>query len=263
LTRLGFPLEAEGYYTAAAPRLSGAELHTRAQAFLQQGNAQWAANVLVEILRRWPEDPRALRNLACIRFVQGRVPEAVGLAMHLTKIPSDAARGYALLGTMYLHLGNFRDTVECYREVLRLDPELEAVPDAFEFLKTLAMSLHQLGQVEEAESYYQRALSVRHEAEALRFLGLLRSEDGDAESAERYWRAALEEDPRYVPALTDLGSLALRSGETDEAIALFEQAVEFDRYSRTAHYGLGLAYERSGQAELAKKEFAEAEKLQQ
>jgi tetratricopeptide (TPR) repeat protein len=237
------------------------DYHLRVQALLQAKEYPLATEALTEALRRWPDDPRCLRNLAVIRTMEGKTEEAKRLANRLCQMPAHAAVGWAMLGTIYHRMHMSALTVECHLEALRLDPELQSVPEPIDFLKALALSLYETGQPEDSERFYLRALELQPEAETLRALGLLRSEAGDSDGAGRYWHQALELNPRYVPALTDLGALALSQGKVAEALEFYGRAVDYDPSSSTAHYGLGLAHERAGNTELAKIHCAKAEEL--
>jgi tetratricopeptide (TPR) repeat protein len=82
---------------------------------------------------------------------------------------------------------------------------------------------------------------------------------GDAREA---FEAALAVDPRYAPALVNLGNLHLEAGETDEAIRYYERAVLSDDDYALAHHNLGVAYKRLGRTGDAVRELRKATRLE-
>jgi tetratricopeptide (TPR) repeat protein len=59
-------------------------------------------------------------------------------------------------------------------------------------------------------------------------LALAYTEDGSTERALRFYSAALERDPNFVPALRGLGSALLKPGKPGEALSLLEKALAID-----------------------------------
>ncbi len=80
--------------------------------------------------------------------------------------------------------------------------------------------------------------------------------DGDPatiDRAEACYRRAVELDPSFGHALTNLGNLRFRRGATAEAIALYRRALEADPAQPEAHYNLGfIASERGDHASAAR-----------
>ncbi|MFT3956493.1 MAG: tetratricopeptide repeat protein [Piscinibacter sp.] len=113
-------------------------------------------------------------------------------------------------------------------------------------------------------------LGVRHRTLALARLGELLASLRRATAAEATYREALalaesRRDARLVARLNNhLGTLLLRSGRVDEAGFAFEQAVDGERRGgdvldlAAALNNLGQSQERSGQAALARRSYADA-----
>jgi len=76
-------------------------------------------------------------------------------------------------------------------------------------------------------------------------------EDGSPERALPYYRAALERDPRFVPALRGLGSALLKAGKLGEAASLLEQARAVDPRDTATLTELARARYESGRREEA------------
>ena len=77
--------------------------------------------------------------------------------------------------------------------------------------------------------------------------------NGQFEAAEKEYRAFLKQQPRSVPALTNLGVVMAHEGRFDAAIAQYKEALGIDPAARPAKINLALAYYRlSGWADAAK-----------
>jgi tetratricopeptide (TPR) repeat protein len=77
--------------------------------------------------------------------------------------------------------------------------------------------------------------------------------NGQFEDAEREYRAFLKQQPRSVPALTNLGVVMAHEGKFDAAITRYKEALRIDPAARPAKINLALAYyRRSNWTEAAK-----------
>jgi tetratricopeptide (TPR) repeat protein len=72
---------------------------------------------------------------------------------------------------------------------------------------------------------------------------------------------ALELDAGCVPAIVNLGNLALEDGRLDEAQARYEAALRLDQNYAAAHYNLAILYKRRGQLQQSVRAFRLAAKL--
>ena len=64
---------------------------------------------------------------------------------------------------------------------------------------------------------------------------------GKLDEAIAEYRAAIELNPKYAYAHTNLGNALYRQGKLDEAIACFRQAIEIEPKLATAHSNMGVA----------------------
>jgi len=76
------------------------------------------------------------------------------------------------------------------------------------------------------------------------------------------WRKAIEIDPKYAPAHSNLGLALVRKGQVDEAIACYKKAIELDPKYAAPHLNLGAVLERQGKLDEAITEFRTASRLQ-
>lgn len=87
----------------------------------------------------------------------------------------------------------------------------------------------QAGRFENAESEYKRALMLmgpqagQLEKYVLNNAGLMAVHNGDFESAESCFLSALQIDPRYKTAASNLGLLYLRKGDSAKALEVWSK----------------------------------------
>jgi type IV pilus assembly protein PilF len=161
-----------------------------------------------------------------------------GRVIDQKKKNADIAHANTMLGIEYLRAGNY----EMSRD--KLDKALAADPDSAEANDAIAVLYEQVGEPDKAEKYYKRSLSLNpdnprghnnygqflcaheryQEAEkqflvaanapfyqtpalALTNAGVCALRIPDEEMAEKYFRQALEMDPKYPPALLQMATL--------------------------------------------------------
>ncbi len=89
-----------------------------------------------------------------------------------------------------------------------------------------AASLHQRGQLAEAESLYLQILAGAPQAFAPRhMLGVLRAQQGRIEEARTLIAAALQENPKDAGALVNYGNVLTLLGRFVEAVASYDRAL--------------------------------------
>ena len=88
--------------------------------------------------------------------------------------------------------------------------------------------------------------------------GVVHLRAGRAERAEKCFAGALEWDPKYLPAIINLGVLCSRSGRHERAGKLFREALAIDPQQAAAWVGLGNALFHQGRAGEAVECFSKA-----
>ena len=81
---------------------------------------------------------------------------------------------------------------------------------------------------------------------------------GDKDLAERELSLAVEVDPSYALAWSDLSVLSIQSGRVDEAVLQARRAVALDERSASARYNLGYALDEKGDHEGAHEAYSMA-----
>jgi tetratricopeptide (TPR) repeat protein len=93
------------------------------------------------------------------------------------------------------------------------------------------------------------------DAEALFTLGLLEKRQGRYAEAEKYYQKAIQANPEFSEAYSNLGNLLMARRDYPGAVAAYEKAIGFDPNRAAYHYNLYRAYSQqtflSGKADAA------------
>ena len=112
-----------------------------------------------------------------------------------------------------------------------------------------------------AQADYQKYLAQRPNDAAAHFdLGYVYTAQQKNDKAIPEYRKAIELDPKMIQAQLNLG-ISLLPDDSKAAIAPLQKAIELNYAFERAHYVLGIAEERSGNAVAAEKEYTVAAKL--
>jgi len=146
--------------------------------------------------------------------------------------------------------GRFKDALESYRDVLRVDPGSDAA-----HARLVSVYAHS-GEAAEAIRNYQAAKELNPEqADAYAGYGYLLLELERYQEAESTLEHALRLNPYHPEALVSRGLLLERSGKHDLAEAVYRKAAKCRPGYRDAHLGLGRALLQARRYEEAFAEF--------
>lgn len=135
----------------------------------------------------YPDQPRAAR-LAASDDSQGLPTLVAKVEDHLAKEPDDA-RGWAVLGPVYLRLGRPNDAVAAYENAIRLGIK---TPDIYGGLGEAVTQLHGGVVTDAAAAAFEQARQLDPEAVKPRFfLALGLSQAGRTQEATDAWRALI------------------------------------------------------------------------
>ena len=161
---------------------------------------------------------------------------------------SDPARAqsYGELGNLLLAATFFDEAILCYRHAEALQPG-----DArWSYLRAHA-NLRK-GDRAAAAQTLEHTLSVQPDyVPALVWLGDTYLDLGQVEQAQAAFSRALTRQPDSAPALFGAGRAALARRSYDEAVRHLEQALRVDPRATVIHYPLAMAYRGTGQREKA------------
>jgi tetratricopeptide (TPR) repeat protein len=106
----------------------------------------------------------------------------------------------------------------------------------------LADAYRDAGRVDDAIATYRAALEINPRyATALTNLANVLRDRGELEEAVRYYRRSLDADPNNVITHSNLGTTLLKLGQTDDGLLHLRQAVHIDAEHLVSRINLGIA----------------------
>jgi tetratricopeptide (TPR) repeat protein len=181
--------------------------------------------------RLHPDDVRALDGLGDVytrdgRYELARVCFAKAIAIHPEYVPA-----LINLGNPLHHLGRLDDAVAAYQSALSL------APDEADASKNLAMVCFAQGKLTDTVSNLTRAKDLEKHVPARHTdLGYILFDVGESQQAAMEFKAALDLDPAFVPALVGMALLHEQRGEPTRAIELLRHAIRSTPTDINLHY---------------------------
>ena len=161
-------------------------------------------------------------NLSNAFFKQGKVGEAIQMAVRAIKVRPDYGVAHFNLGNLYAGQGKVDLAQHHFEEAIRIYPNY---------------------------------------APARSNLGQLLVERGNLAAGIQYFRRAIELDPTLSEAHFNLGLALVKQEQIDEAVSHFQEAARLAPDSAEAHYYLGSVYAALNRYEEAAKSFSEAVRI--
>jgi tetratricopeptide (TPR) repeat protein len=161
--------------------------------------------------------------------------------------PNDAVVQYDL-GLAYYERGLNYEAVTHLKKALTLKPDYPEAENA------LGRYYAELGQIDQAQWCFERALANPFYTTpqiALYNLGLIYEKKGDLEAALKKYQEAVRLQRNYGPAYYRMGLLLEESRRADEAREAYGNAIEFAPYLVEAQYRYGVMSYTAGELESA------------
>ncbi len=168
----------------------------------------------------------------------------------------EIAEAYGRLGQTYHAYQLLTAAGTCYANAHQIAPQ------EFRWSYLLARIHHEMGELQEAETFYKLAAAQVDDYPALWVhLGDVLFQANRVEDAQKAFEQALSLSPRSAAALFGLGQVAMASGNHETAVIHFEDALSFLPQANRINFSLGTAYRNLGKTELAKSFLAKAGKI--
>nr|BBH94095.1 hypothetical protein KTA_22940 [Thermogemmatispora argillosa] len=206
-----------------------------ARYYLSKRQGDNALNVLNEMVRLAPQDPRAHAELAEIYINRGQLEEGIAELRLLADIyerrnqRSEASEAMRRIADIYAEMGNNEEALTCYRRAVDLAPNdmgllrevvafcwrIGRTREATEYQTVVARYYFETHQVKEAVAALQQLIAIdRHNYEAYDMLGQTYQSVGEYEQASRVYKNLARVKPDSTIARERLAALqALRSGQ--------------------------------------------------
>jgi tetratricopeptide (TPR) repeat protein len=207
----------EGVFTGLPQR----DYYKFGGALLQAGYPEQALPYLEEMLRRTPDNPKALIAVGRIHLEAKRLPEARASLQRALTLNPQLPNGWNELGGVESDAGHLSEALRCYEKALALAPDLTYA------LINAAQTNDKLGNAAEAERLYRRVLAIdpRH-GDAANGLGLVLAKQGQTSEARKLFELAISVRRDDSSAINNLGVLFMKIGQTNDAIAAFQYGIE-------------------------------------
>jgi tetratricopeptide (TPR) repeat protein/cytoskeletal protein CcmA (bactofilin family) len=164
----------------------------------------------------------------------GNYEEAERVFKDILKTEKDLPRVYAGLGQVFYQTKIYQEAINQFKR------SVDLMPSNIEYKLSLAKSYQSLGQLKDAEKYFQLAVGQKPaKANALYQYGLFIEEKGDFENAISHYRKALKIDKNLYEAHEPLGKILEKTGDFDGAIAEYSLALKNDKKNPALHLTLG------------------------
>jgi predicted O-linked N-acetylglucosamine transferase (SPINDLY family) len=138
------------------------------------------------------------------------------------------------LGNIYYHQRNLEAAAECYRQAVRLAPDVASTRCI------LGRVLRELGKAADAEASFRRALRIAPaDCTAQHFLGLALLDQGKYDEARASLEAALALEPDSALVHTNLGNALKYLQLVRQAEVHFREAIRLDPSTSTVFNNLG------------------------
>ena len=186
---------------------------------LEKGEFDLAEKQLSEILKKYPDDPNALRLSGISSLDQDKPEVAIIPLQKAVKLAPEFSQAHENLALAWTKLGDLHKAEICLKRSLEIDPS------NFSNWKSLGDLLTDQGKGSEADKAYKNAISTDK-----KYLDLQQAmnqvQKGNLGEAEKIYRNILSDDPNNVDALRLLALLASRTGAIDQAISMLENCIK-------------------------------------
>ena len=216
----------------------------------QDARGQEAVVEFEKALALDPKHVKAHNNMALALVELGRLEDA---ASHLRQSVAlePAAEIYSDLGFIVARLGKPDEATALYRKALEVDPTCASAH------ANLGLEAAKTGDYVEAAAHYRQAIESKPDAATYNSLGYVLVRQKKPEDAIAAFLKASELDPKYTPALENLGDAYARENKPAEAEAWYRRALE-QKPTPMVHNNLGGVLRKLGRNDEAATEFSKA-----
>lgn len=245
---LATPLHAQSEIDVDDLDADPTKLFERGQSAHARGDLERALRYYEEAIKLRPEFPEAEFQRGSALTSLKRFPEAESAFRRTIELRGNWALAYANLGVVLTRTGNNAEAEKHLRRALELEPQNEI---AIRFLADLRL---RAGDAKEALVLAQRATKANDAPAAIWVLrAMAERATGDKASATTSLKEALELEPQNIAALVERADLLMDADNHEGALKDLKVAHRIDPADKAIASRLAIAYERTGQAEEARK----------
>ncbi len=196
------------------------------------GRYNEAEQAYQQLLALQADNVIGLQMLGAVNQIQGHRDRALGYYERVIAI-QPTAQAYSNIGAIRHARGDFPRAVDAFRQAIALRPNAAATH------RNLGDALGRLGQRDEAQAAYQRAVALAEadvkvnpsDAVGLASLAVYLQKAGDAAAARRHLAEALRGAPGDPAFWSRAAQVHAMAGRTDDALSALQRAIDLN-YSR-------------------------------
>jgi predicted O-linked N-acetylglucosamine transferase (SPINDLY family) len=203
------------------------------QTHLKSGRTRQAAEVLQQIARAYPREPRSHLMLGVLAQQAGQIPDALEWLNKTLAIDPSITEAYFIRGVIHQQMQKLMEAVVDYRAFLTRKP------NDGKGLNNLGRAMLDLGNVSEAMRILRQAVAANPKnAGAWNNLGEAMRTDGDLDGAIDQYKKGLEVDPNSPEIHANLGAALAQRGDRAAGIASMGRALALKPQLFNAHVNL-------------------------
>jgi tetratricopeptide (TPR) repeat protein len=188
----------------------------------RQGKYEEAIEQYSIALKRAPDNPGILLNLALAHYKAGQIPEAVPHLEKVRKLSPNHLQAALLLADCWLQMDDNAKVVQVLR------PLASAHPDDMAVTYALGTALVRGKQIDEGQKLLDRILRKGDSAEARLLLGTAKFGMADFAGARTDFQAAVYLNSKLPAANGYLGRALMATGDTAGAVNAFRAELELN-----------------------------------
>jgi serine/threonine-protein kinase len=205
-------------------------------ALVKAGRGAEGEAVLLDLLRRQPNNPELHIYLGDARWKQKKLDEAIAAFRKAIELKPDYSVVHNNLGCALSRQKKWDEAVAAYRQAIALKPDF---PGAY---YNLGIALAHLKKLDEAVAAYRKAIDLEpDDADAYYGLGDALKAQKKLEEAVAAYRKAIDLRPDYADAYSNLGHALLAQKKWEEAVAALRKAIDLKPDFALAYSNLGVA----------------------
>jgi Flp pilus assembly protein TadD len=216
-------------------------------ALLMAGYGEQALPYLEEMLRRNPDNPKALFAVGRVHLQAKRLRQAREALERAVALNPGMPEGWNELGGVEAEAGNLPEALRLYEKALALRP------DSPYALLNVAQAQAKLGNGAEAERLFRRVLALEpRNGDAANGLGLILAKQGKNDEARKLFELAISVRRDDSSAINNLGVLYMNIGQVNDAIAAFQYGIQAAPEDETLSMNLARVWVGRGNREKAR-----------
>ncbi len=230
----------------------------RAEFYLEQGKLGDAVTACEQALKQKPDFAPAYKTLGKASQVQGNLAKAKHWYTKALEIQPNFAEVYTNLATLYAQEKDWERALVCYQKSTELQAKntkstnnertvLSCDIDDIEVYIQGAEAFYAQRKFEQAAAACQRVIKVKPDARAYKICGNARQAQGKVEEAKNCYAKAIEIDPDFAEAYTNLGTLYAQEQQWQPAIACYQKAIALQPNLASTYRNLARVWTQMGQ----------------